>query len=81
MAVQGRPGFVRVRTPYVSDADVAAICTSTVGLTRDPSELLSEAARLAHVVSGFNGTGPARGGDRSVGPWPDRDPEDAEDAA
>jgi DNA segregation ATPase FtsK/SpoIIIE, S-DNA-T family len=81
MIVQGRPGFVRVRTPYVSDADVAAICTSTAGLTRDPFELLSEAASLAHVVPGFGEAGPARGGDRSVGPWPDRDPENAEDAA
>jgi DNA segregation ATPase FtsK/SpoIIIE, S-DNA-T family len=81
MVVQGRPGFVRVRTPYVSDADVAAICTSTAGLTRDPIELLSEAARLAHIVPGFGEAGPARGGDRSVGPWPDRDPENAEDAA
>ncbi len=81
MVVQGRPGFTRVRTPYVSDADVAAICTSTAGLTRDPSSLLTEAARLAHIVPGFGEGGPARGGDRSVGPWPDRDPENAEDAA
>jgi len=81
MVVQGRPGFVRVRTPYVSDADVAAICTSTAGLMRDPFELLSEAASLAHLVPGFGEAGPARGGDRSVGPWPDRDPENAEDAA
>jgi DNA segregation ATPase FtsK/SpoIIIE, S-DNA-T family len=81
MVVQGRPGFTRVRTPYVSDADVATICSSTAVLTRDPFELLAQAARLAHVVPGFGETGPARGGDRSVGPWPDRDPENAEDAA
>jgi S-DNA-T family DNA segregation ATPase FtsK/SpoIIIE len=81
MVVQGRPGFVRVRTPYVSDADVAAICNSTAGLTRDPFELLAQAASLAHVVPGSGEAGPARGGDRSVGPWPDRDPENAEDAA
>ncbi len=81
MVVQGRPGFVRVRTPYVSDADVAAICNSTAGLTRDPAHLLADAARLAHVVPGFGEPGPARGGDRSVGPRPDRDPENAEDAA
>ncbi len=45
MVVQGRPGFTRVRTPYVSDADVARICTGTAGLTRDPASLLVEAAR------------------------------------
>jgi quinol monooxygenase YgiN len=81
MVVQGRPGFMRVRTPYVSDADVAAIYTSTAGLTRDPSSLLAEAARLATIVPGLDETGPARGGDRSAGPWPGRDDQDAEDAA
>lgn len=81
MVVQGRPGFVRVRTPYVSDADVARVCTSTAGLTRDPFELLKEAARVAHVVPGSAELGPARGGDRSAGPWPDSDDQNAKDAA
>ena len=81
MVVEGRPGFVRVRTPYVSDADVARICASTAGLTRDPLELLTEVERSAHIVPGFAEPGPARGGDRSVGPWPDSDGQDAEDAA
>jgi DNA segregation ATPase FtsK/SpoIIIE, S-DNA-T family len=81
MVVQGRPGFTRVRTPYVSDADVARICTSTAGLTRDPSSLLAEADHLPRIVPGFNEAGPAWGGDRSAGPRPGRDDQDAEDAA
>jgi S-DNA-T family DNA segregation ATPase FtsK/SpoIIIE len=68
MVVQGRPGFTRVRTPYVSDADVAAICARTAGLTRDPSILLASAVRRTHIVSGSVEPGPARGGDRSAGP-------------
>src|SRR5262249_22162551 len=81
MVVPGRPGFVRVRTPYVSDADVARICTSTAGLTRDPANLLAEAGRSAGIVPGFPEPGPARGGDRSAGPGPGDDDQDAEDAA
>ncbi|MFF7648714.1 cell division protein FtsK [Streptomyces sp. NPDC007983] len=40
MAHQGRPGFARIRTPYVADADAARIATDTAPLTRDPVELL-----------------------------------------
>jgi S-DNA-T family DNA segregation ATPase FtsK/SpoIIIE len=81
MVVQGRPGFTRVRTPYVSDADVARICASTAGLTRDLSSLVADAARMPRLVPGFGEFGPARGGDRSAGPRPGRDDQDAEDAA
>jgi S-DNA-T family DNA segregation ATPase FtsK/SpoIIIE len=42
MVVQGRPGFVRVRTPYVKEGDVARICEDSASLTRDPTVLLSE---------------------------------------
>ncbi|MET8177439.1 FtsK/SpoIIIE domain-containing protein [Streptomyces sp. NPDC005336] len=44
MAHQGRPGFTRIRTPYVADQDAAHIATDTAHLTRDPAELLEELA-------------------------------------
>jgi len=47
MVVQGRPGFVRVRTPYVRDEDVARICHGSASLTRDPMTLLAQVSRLA----------------------------------
>ncbi|GGS92809.1 cell division protein FtsK [Streptomyces violaceus] len=37
---QSQPGFTRIRTPYVSDADAARIADSTAHLTADPSALL-----------------------------------------
>ncbi|WP_307070999.1 FtsK/SpoIIIE domain-containing protein [Streptomyces sp. B3I8] len=37
MAMQGRPGFTRIRTPYVSDADAARIAEVTSHLTADPA--------------------------------------------
>ncbi|MFE7558500.1 cell division protein FtsK [Kitasatospora sp. NPDC057500] len=40
MGVQGRPGFTRVRTPYVSDADAARIADDTAHLTEDPAAYL-----------------------------------------
>ncbi|MFE9332020.1 FtsK/SpoIIIE domain-containing protein [Streptomyces sp. NPDC006925] len=40
MAHQGRPGFARIRTPYVADRDTARIAADTAHLTRDPAELL-----------------------------------------
>ncbi|MBD3011360.1 FtsK/SpoIIIE domain-containing protein [Streptomyces sp. 5-10] len=50
MAHQGRPGFARIRTPYVSDADAARIAAETAHLTRDPAELLEELAGSAMRV-------------------------------
>ncbi|MFE5121385.1 cell division protein FtsK [Streptomyces sp. NPDC056669] len=50
MAHQGRPGFARIRTPYVADADAARIATDTAHLTRDPAELLEELAVAAMRV-------------------------------
>ncbi|MCQ8829827.1 FtsK/SpoIIIE domain-containing protein [Streptomyces malaysiensis] len=47
MAHQGRPGFARIRTPYVADADAARIANDTAHLTRDPAELLEELASSA----------------------------------
>ncbi len=66
MVVQGRPGFVRVRTPYVSDEDVARVCAATSDLMRDPGDLLDEAARTMPVLPS-PGAAPARGEDRSGG--------------
>lgn len=37
MAMQGRPGFTRIRTPYASDADAARIAEATSHLTADPA--------------------------------------------
>ncbi|MGR3939527.1 FtsK/SpoIIIE domain-containing protein [Streptomyces sp. BRA346] len=42
MAHQGRPGFTRIRTPYVADADAARIAADTSHLTRDPADLLND---------------------------------------
>ncbi|MEU1941383.1 cell division protein FtsK [Streptomyces sp. NPDC020125] len=42
MAHQGRPGFTRIRTPYVADDDADRIAADTAHLTRDPAELLEE---------------------------------------
>ncbi|BBB00172.1 hypothetical protein RVR_7122 [Actinacidiphila reveromycinica] len=36
MATQGRPGYTRIRTPYVSDADTALVAEATSHLTADP---------------------------------------------
>ncbi len=44
MAHQGRPGFTRIRTPYVPDADAVRIATDTAHLTRAPAELLEQLA-------------------------------------
>ncbi len=40
MAMQGRPGFTRIRTPYVSDAHAARVAENTSHLTADPGLLL-----------------------------------------
>ncbi|WP_406730112.1 FtsK/SpoIIIE domain-containing protein [Streptomyces sp. NBC_01794] len=37
MAMQGRPGYTRIRTPYVSDADAAHVAEATSDLTADPA--------------------------------------------
>ncbi|MFE0186940.1 FtsK/SpoIIIE domain-containing protein [Streptomyces sp. NPDC058989] len=44
MALQGRPGFTRVRTPYVDDAHVAEIGNTTGHRTCDPQILLDHYA-------------------------------------
>ncbi|MFJ2606588.1 hypothetical protein ACIO13_16645 [Streptomyces sp. NPDC087425] len=36
MAMQGRPGYTRIRTPYVSDTDAARVEDATSHLTADP---------------------------------------------
>jgi hypothetical protein len=78
MVVQGRPGFVR--TPYVSDRDVARICAATAGLARDLLELLSELVRPEVAPSGSGDDAPAWGGDRNAGAA-GASGQDAEDAA
>ncbi|MFI0785359.1 FtsK/SpoIIIE domain-containing protein [Streptomyces lydicus] len=44
MAVQGRPGFTRIRTPHVDDACAAKITNATAHLTYDPQVLLDHYA-------------------------------------
>jgi DNA segregation ATPase FtsK/SpoIIIE, S-DNA-T family len=71
MVVQGRPGFVRVRAPYVRDEDVHRICQSTSGLTRDPAALFGDGPRLALYSSDGEAMEPRSGA-------PDRSGEAAE---
>jgi DNA segregation ATPase FtsK/SpoIIIE, S-DNA-T family len=67
MVVQGRPGFVRVRTPYVRDEDVARICQEAASLTRDPATLLPEAPRVTLLSPGVEQYAASeRGEDRSA---------------
>ncbi|MBW8702289.1 DNA translocase FtsK [Streptomyces sp. MBT84] len=40
MSQHGRPGFVRIRTPYVADEDAARIAEQTAHLTQHPARLL-----------------------------------------
>jgi S-DNA-T family DNA segregation ATPase FtsK/SpoIIIE len=49
MVIEGKPGFTRVRTPYVSDEDTAAVVEQTAHLRADPAALLST-AQSARVV-------------------------------
>ncbi|MEU6166255.1 hypothetical protein [Streptomyces tanashiensis] len=42
MSAQGRPGFVRIRTPYVPDAYAGHIAAETAHLVRDPFKLLED---------------------------------------
>jgi S-DNA-T family DNA segregation ATPase FtsK/SpoIIIE len=66
MVVQGRPGFVRVRTAYVRDEDVARICEASASLTRDPMTLLTQASRLVvHSPDIEPSAASQRGEDRS----------------
>jgi S-DNA-T family DNA segregation ATPase FtsK/SpoIIIE len=66
MVVQGRPGFTRVRTPFVSDQDAARICFETAGLMRDPADLLAQAIQAALDYSNDNGAAAVRGEDMSA---------------
>ena len=67
MVVQGRPGFVRVRTPYVRDEDVARVCQAAASLTRDPATLLPETLRMALYSPGIEPSAASeRGEDKSA---------------
>ena len=45
MGVQGREGFIRVRTPYVADEEAAQVAAACSHLTRDPADLLRRGPR------------------------------------
>ncbi|MFD3555084.1 cell division protein FtsK [Streptomyces goshikiensis] len=62
MAMQGRPGYTRIRTPYVSDADAARVAEATSHLTADPALCLD-------TLLDSIGWGPS-GDDESDGPVP-----------
>ncbi|MFE0175139.1 cell division protein FtsK [Streptomyces sp. NPDC059002] len=40
MSQHGRPGFMRIRTPYVADEDAARVAEQTAHLTQHPARLL-----------------------------------------
>ncbi|WP_308315499.1 FtsK/SpoIIIE domain-containing protein [Streptomyces sp. ISL-100] len=42
MSQHGRPGFVRIRTPYVADEDAARVAEATARLVRHPARLLEK---------------------------------------
>ncbi|MFF8896076.1 FtsK/SpoIIIE domain-containing protein [Streptomyces lydicus] len=44
MALQGRPGFTRIRTPYVADAHTTEIASATASHTCDPQTFLEHGA-------------------------------------
>ena len=53
MGVQSRPGFTRIRTPYVADADAARIAEATEHLTADPALYLDGYPGPAHWKPSF----------------------------
>ncbi|MGW3874356.1 FtsK/SpoIIIE domain-containing protein [Streptomyces sp. NPDC005055] len=42
MSQHGRPGFVRIRTPYVADKDAARVADATAYLVHHPAQLLGK---------------------------------------
>ncbi|WP_244353609.1 hypothetical protein [Streptomyces sp. 2BBP-J2] len=40
MSQHGRPGFIRIRTPYVADEDAARVAEATAHLVQHPARLL-----------------------------------------
>ncbi|WP_406321972.1 FtsK/SpoIIIE domain-containing protein [Streptomyces sp. NBC_01637] len=42
MSQHGRPGFVRIRTPYVADEDAARVAEATAHLVHHPAQLLEK---------------------------------------
>ena len=42
MSQHCRPGFIRIRTPYVADEDAARIAEETTHLVRPPARLLED---------------------------------------
>lgn len=42
MSQHGRPGFVRIRTPYVADEDAARVAAETCHLMRHPARILED---------------------------------------
>ncbi|MFJ3477348.1 cell division protein FtsK [Streptomyces microflavus] len=42
MSQHGRPGFIRIRTPYVADRDATSVAEATAYLVQHPARLLEE---------------------------------------
>ncbi|MFD4143791.1 FtsK/SpoIIIE domain-containing protein [Streptomyces sp. NPDC058572] len=55
---QSQPGFIRIRTPFVSGTDSAAIAQQTAHLAQDPGELLASQVGDAAPIDLAKGTGP-----------------------
>ena len=53
MGVQSRPGFTRIRIPYVADTDAARITEATEHLTADPALYLDGYPGPAHWKPSF----------------------------
>lgn len=53
MVVEGRPGFTRVRTPFVSDGDAIQACTATAELTRNPMDLMPIGVTVPDDLNGL----------------------------
>jgi DNA segregation ATPase FtsK/SpoIIIE, S-DNA-T family len=49
-SLPGRPGFTRIRTPYVAEEHVAEVARRTADLRRDPSALLDGCVRASAAL-------------------------------
>ncbi|MDN3027021.1 hypothetical protein [Streptomyces sp. S.PB5] len=58
MSQHGRPGFVRIRTPYVADEDAARVAAETCDLMRHPARLLEDLTGQDVVDLGKNAPEP-----------------------
>ncbi|MET8239757.1 FtsK/SpoIIIE domain-containing protein [Streptomyces sp. NPDC005245] len=58
MSQHGRPGFVRIRTPYVADEDAARVAEATAHLVHHPAQLLEKLSGRTAVDLAKEAPGP-----------------------